>query len=88
MILAPVVAARNLSVAAALDAERLVGITIDRESKQIIQVTKDILINQIKRDAPAIGESFDRLHDSDLREIADLDDARLRSTPAQRQKGF
>jgi hypothetical protein len=54
------------------DLSRVAGISIDKEEKQIIYVSKDILINQLCRDAPKIAESFDRLHEKDLREMSEL----------------
>jgi hypothetical protein len=50
--------------------DNIAGITFDYERKRTIVVTKDILLNQIHRDAPAIARSFDKLADRDLREIS------------------
>jgi hypothetical protein len=54
------------------DFKKIVGISVDPEEQQIMYVTNDILINQLRRDAPKIAESFDRLHDADLREMSNL----------------
>ena len=56
----------------AVDPENLAGIFVDREAKQIIHVTNDVLINQIRRESLSIGESFDILHEADLRDISAL----------------
>src|ERR1700722_4049254 len=46
------------------------SISIDRKRKQTIVVTKDILVNQILRDGPAIAESFDKITRDEIREIS------------------
>jgi len=45
---------------------------VDPREKQVIYVTNDMLINQLRRDALLIADSFDRLHDGDLREMSQL----------------
>jgi hypothetical protein len=50
--------------------ENISSISVDHERKRTIFVTKDILINQIHRDAPAIARSFDRLTENDMKEIS------------------
>lgn len=50
--------------------DNIAAIAVDHERKRGIFVTKDILLNQIHRDAPAIARSFDKLADRDLREIS------------------
>jgi hypothetical protein len=51
-------------------AENVSSMGVDHESKQVIIVTKDILINQISRDGPLIAKSFDRLAKDHFREIS------------------
>jgi hypothetical protein len=55
-----------------LDPANIAGVTIDPRAKQVIYVTNDMLINQLRRDAPLIADSFDRLHADDLREMSEL----------------
>jgi hypothetical protein len=50
--------------------ENVAAIAIDRERQRTIFVTKDILLNQIHRDAPAIARTFDKLAERDLHEIS------------------
>lgn len=50
--------------------QNIAAITVDRERKRTIFVTKDFLINQIHRDAPTIARSFDKFTDSAMREIS------------------
>jgi hypothetical protein len=45
---------------------------LDNNSKKALLVTKDILVNQIHRDGPAIAKSFDRLTENDIRAISAL----------------
>lgn len=52
--------------------EDVAAVLLDRDSKTALVVTKDILINQIRRDGPAIAESFDRLIENDVRAISAL----------------
>lgn len=54
------------------DFKKAVGISVDPEQQLVFYVTNDLLINQLRRDAPKIAESFDRLHDADLREMSGL----------------
>lgn len=55
-----------------VDVQNIAGIAFDPEEKQVLFVTKDILINTLRRDGPKAAESFDRLHDVDLREMSEL----------------
>lgn len=48
------------------------AIAIDHEEAQVICITKDILINQLKREAQGIAESFDRLHSDDLNDLSEV----------------
>jgi hypothetical protein len=52
--------------------DNIAALSVDPDTKRIFCVTNDILINQIKREAPRIGESFDRLHSSDLTELSTI----------------
>jgi hypothetical protein len=45
---------------------------IDHEEKKFIVVTKDYLINQLRRDGPKIARSFDRLIKDDLNATGEL----------------
>ena len=57
---------------AAVDPANLVGVAVDHHARQIIKVSADILVNQLRRDCPRIADSFDALEDGDLAEISDL----------------
>lgn len=48
------------------------GVLLDLENKRLVVVTKDVLINQLRRDGPRIKASFDKLCDRDLNEISEL----------------
>ena len=50
--------------------EDIAVILLDDESKKALLVTKDILVNQIHREGPAIAKSFDRLTENDVRAIS------------------
>lgn len=50
--------------------ENISSISVDHERKRTVFVTKDILINQIHRGAPAIARSFDELAENDIHEIS------------------
>ncbi len=50
--------------------KNIAAVLLDRESKRAVVVTKDILINQIHRDGPAIAKSFDRLTENDIQGIS------------------
>lgn len=52
--------------------ENIATISIDRERKQRIIVTKDLLVNQLNRDGPAIARSFDALAKHDIVEISEV----------------
>jgi hypothetical protein len=52
--------------------ENISSITVDNENKRTIFVTKDVLVNQLCRDGPAIAASFDKLAKEDLREISSV----------------
>lgn len=45
---------------------------LDHEAKQRIVVSGDVLINQLRRDAPKIEASFDAACDEEIREISEL----------------
>jgi hypothetical protein len=47
-------------------------VLLDREKKQIVIFTTDILINQLRRDGPKIEASFDKLCDEDIKELSAL----------------
>src|SRR5438046_1854096 len=48
------------------------SVQIDYESKRVIFVKNDVLINQLYRDGPKIRRSFDRLAKRDLEETSAL----------------
>jgi hypothetical protein len=52
--------------------ENVAAILSDDDSKKFLLITKDVLVNQIHRDGPAIAKSFDRLTESDIRAISAL----------------
>jgi hypothetical protein len=54
------------------DFRKVVGVSVNRGKHEIIYVTKDILLNTLRRDSTAITDSFDRLHESDLQEMSEL----------------
>jgi hypothetical protein len=54
------------------DWRKVVGVSIDREENQVIYVTKDLLLNTLRRDANAVAQSFDQLHGRDLEEMSEL----------------
>jgi hypothetical protein len=45
---------------------------LDHDDKQLLVFTRDILVNQLRRDGPKIEATFDRLCDADLHELSDL----------------
>lgn len=51
---------------------RLVGRLLDHESKLQVFFTRDMMLNQLRRDCPKIAESFDRLWGSELEKISGL----------------
>jgi hypothetical protein len=52
--------------------DNVAALSVDRDTGRVFCITKDILINQLKREAPRIGKSFDRLHGSDLNELSEI----------------
>jgi len=54
------------------DLQRIVGISLNPKEKRFVYVTNDILLNQLRRESLEIAESFDRLHEADLREMSQL----------------
>ena len=54
-----------------LPVENVAAILSD-DSKKFLLITKDVLVNQIHRDGPAIAKSFDRLTENDIRAISAL----------------
>ena len=50
--------------------KNVAAVLLDRESKRAVVVTKDILVNQIHRDGPAIAKSFDRLTENDIQAVS------------------
>jgi hypothetical protein len=50
--------------------ENISSISIDHKAKRTVFVTKDVLVNQLLRDGPAIARSFDKLASEDIREIS------------------
>jgi hypothetical protein len=53
-------------------ADTIAAVTIDHEEHEVIYVTKDMLVNQLTRDAPQIAESFDKLHRPELLELSEV----------------
>ncbi|UWG96232.1 hypothetical protein LPY66_15180 [Dehalobacter sp. DCM] len=51
---------------------KVVGIVQDNDNRQIQIFTKDMLINQIKRDSKKIEKSFDKLCGSDIEKISEF----------------
>lgn len=45
---------------------------MDRESKRIVFISKDIVVNQIHRDGPKITASFDKLTKNEIEAISEL----------------
>lgn len=52
--------------------ENVSSITLDRKNNRAIFVTKDVLVNQLYRDGPAIAASFDKLAKEDIRQISSV----------------
>ncbi|WP_430474852.1 SEC-C domain-containing protein [Thalassospira lucentensis] len=52
--------------------DRVCSIDIDSKNNNIIVVSKDMLINQLKRDGPKIAKSFDKILSKDIDEISEL----------------
>jgi hypothetical protein len=50
--------------------ENISSISVDHEAKRTVFVTKDLLVNQLQRDGPAIARSFDKLASEDIAEIS------------------
>lgn len=50
----------------------IAAVAVDHAEKQVLYVTKDMLLNQLRRDGPRIGDSFDRIHDRDLSELSEV----------------
>lgn len=49
---------------------RLGSAFVDHDAKQVVLVTEDILLNQLRRDGPKIEASFDLLCENDLTELS------------------
>lgn len=52
--------------------DKIIGIVQDNKNKQLQIFTKDMLINQIKRDSKKIEKSFDKLCKNDIDKISEL----------------
>jgi hypothetical protein len=52
--------------------ERLKGAYVDHELKRVVFVTKDMVINQLKRDTPRIARSFDTAVGGDIEEVSEV----------------
>lgn len=52
--------------------KNIAGLGFDEDAKQLMFVTKDILINTLRRDGPIAAKSFDQIHDGDLHEMSEL----------------
>lgn len=52
--------------------ENIAAIILDKRSKQVVFVTKDMLTNQIYRDGPRIAASFDELARGAVRECSEV----------------
>lgn len=52
--------------------DNVAGVSIDDDNKTVIVVTKDMLLNQLRRDCPRIAKSFDRVAGDDLVKISAL----------------
>lgn len=48
------------------------GVFISREAKKIVFISKNIVINQLKRDSPKIAASFDLAIGNDLNKVSEL----------------
>lgn len=46
------------------------AVQLDHEDKQLVIITSDILVNQLRRDGPKIEASFDRLCEKELHELS------------------
>jgi len=56
----------------AVDFGNIAGIAVAPEARQVFLVTKDILLNTLRRDGPIAARSFDQLHEGDLLEMSEL----------------
>ena len=52
--------------------ERLNGAYVDRELRKVVFVTKDMVINQLKRDTPRIARSFDTAMLKAIEEVSEV----------------
>jgi hypothetical protein len=52
--------------------ENIAALSVDHDTRRVFCITNDILVNQLKREAPLIGESFDLLHTSDLNDLSEI----------------
>lgn len=51
--------------------ENIAGIFVDSENEKILVFTKDILVNQLQREAPDVAKSFDVIFDGELRQLSE-----------------
>lgn len=54
------------------DPDNVAAIYLDEKKKNIMFVTKDMLINQLLRDGPKIAKSFDKIAMNDLKEVSEI----------------
>ncbi len=71
--------------------DNIAAIIVDKKSKQVMVVTKDMLTNQIYRDGPRIAASFDELARATVRECSEVMSAAqamlVRHLPKTEDKG-
>jgi hypothetical protein len=52
--------------------DKVIGYALDAKNELILTYTKDMLVNQLRRDSVRIAESFDRLCEDCLEEVSEL----------------
>jgi hypothetical protein len=52
--------------------EEVSGFYIHNKSKTLFVITKDIVLNQLRRETPKIAESFDKLSENELKQVSEL----------------
>ena len=56
----------------ALDPKNIAGLSVSPKEGTAFYITKDILLNTLRRDGPIAANRFDQLHENDLRELSEL----------------
>jgi hypothetical protein len=52
--------------------ENIATVYVDHVIKRVVVITKDILLNQLRRDVPLICASFDAVANDELKQVSDL----------------